>query len=148
MALYIVQHGKAFSKEEDPERHITKEGIEDATRVAHELTHRDIPLDRIMHSGKSRAEDTARIFRHALDTSIPLVAHEGMAPNDDAAAFAETIDTAENLMVVGHQPFLGKLIALLVNGDETVQSESVVNAGVIALEWNNGWSVSWRIDPS
>ncbi len=33
MRIYLVQHGKAKSKEEDPERSLTIEGIEESTQI-------------------------------------------------------------------------------------------------------------------
>ena len=37
MKLYLVQHGQAVSKEEDPERPLSEQGREDVRRVATRL---------------------------------------------------------------------------------------------------------------
>ena len=35
--IYLVQHGKAFTEKENPERPLTPEGIDDTTRIADAL---------------------------------------------------------------------------------------------------------------
>src|SRR5262245_48286544 len=62
MRAYLVQHGKAVSAEEDPNRSLTDEGREDVRRVARFLCEQRISVSLIMHSGKSRAEETAHIL--------------------------------------------------------------------------------------
>ena len=62
MRLYLMQHGKSKSKEEDPDRSLTDEGRSEVERVAAFLA-RTAPSESIpiRHSGKTRARETAAI---------------------------------------------------------------------------------------
>jgi len=148
MALYLVQHGKALSKRENPDRPLTEEGINEVKEVAEQLAAKKIQLDRIIHSGKSRAVDTAKILRRALDSKIPLVLHENLNPTDPINHFIDELDDSENIMVVGHLPYLSKLISHLIIGDENKTVVNVHNGGIIALEKSEDrWGVEWIITP-
>jgi len=61
LRVYLVRHGKAKSKEEDPERHLTERGAEEVRRVARFLAAAGIQVSKILHSGKTRARQTAEI---------------------------------------------------------------------------------------
>ena len=59
MRLYLVQHGEAKSKTEDPQRPLTERGREDVARVAAFAASAGLQVGQIRHSGKRRAEETA-----------------------------------------------------------------------------------------
>ena len=67
MKLYLMQHGKAMSKEENPERPLTDQGKDDVGRVSKSIAQAEIQLSEIRHSGKRRAEDTANIVAQHLN---------------------------------------------------------------------------------
>ena len=113
MKLYLVQHGEAKSEAEDPERSLTIRGEEETRKISDAAKKRGIRPSRIYHSGKKRAEQTAGIIGEALNLSAQL--GQGLNPNDDIRPWAERIDKeAEDLMIVGHLPFLEKLASFLV----------------------------------
>ena len=60
MRLYLMQHGKSKSKEEDPDRSLTDKGRSEVERVAAFLA-RTAPSESIpiRHSAKTRARETA-----------------------------------------------------------------------------------------
>ena len=62
MQVYLVQHGLAKSKDEDPERPLTAVGREEVERVARAAAAVAVRPAAILHSGKARAEQTAEIF--------------------------------------------------------------------------------------
>ena len=64
--LYLVQHGAAKAEAEDPKRGLTAEGRHDVERMAEFLFTLHLPLDRIEHSGKRRAKETAEILAERL----------------------------------------------------------------------------------
>ncbi len=73
MALYLVQHGKSLSKEEDPEQGLSAEGSADVTRIAEVAKGYHVRPNRILHSGKKRARQTAEIFAKSLRSlRIPI----------------------------------------------------------------------------
>jgi phosphohistidine phosphatase SixA len=53
------------------------------------------------------------------------------------------------MVVVGHLPFLDRLVALLVNGDETREILSFPEGGTACLErgLDKKWRLQWFLDP-
>ena len=63
MRLFLVQHGEAKTEQEDPERPLTDRGASDVSRVARAATEaRIVTAERIVHSGKTRARQTAETW--------------------------------------------------------------------------------------
>jgi phosphohistidine phosphatase len=52
-------------------------------------------------------------------------------------------------MIVGHQPFLGKLSSLLLTGYESAGPIAFHNGGVLCLgrTADNRWQVEWLVTP-
>lgn len=53
--VYIVQHGDALSKEQDPDRPLSATGVADIEALAGVWREAHIGGARVMHSGKTRA---------------------------------------------------------------------------------------------
>lgn len=133
MAVYLVQHGKAFSKDEDPERHLTEGGIKEVTRIAETAKGYHVKVSSIRHSGIARASLTADIFASFLDIQ-DVEAVEGMAPNDDVISFSDRISVDDNTMFVGHMPFMERLSAYLLTGKTDHPVIKFQNGGIVCLE--------------
>ncbi|MDJ0848388.1 MAG: histidine phosphatase family protein [Myxococcota bacterium] len=69
MRVYLVQHGLAKSKDLDPARPLTDAGRDEAERVARAVAAAGVDPALILHSGKSRAEQTAEISNGAKAAS-------------------------------------------------------------------------------
>lgn len=134
MALYLVQHGKNLPKEKDPDRGLSGEGIAEARRIAQVAAQYDVRVSRILHSGKPRAAQTADIFSRALKPSDGVAAVDGINPMDAVAPFVANIDVAENVMIVGHLPFLEKLLSFLITGKTEPPVFRMQNAGIVCLD--------------
>ena len=52
MALYIVQHGQSLTKELDPEKGLSNQGIETVEKIALVAQNYGVKVARIQHSGK------------------------------------------------------------------------------------------------
>ena len=113
MELYLVQHGKAESKDVDPERPLTKHGLDNARKMAAYAGRLRIRVAEIRHSGKLRAMQTAEVFAEVL--GVPSSKCRGLSPNDDVAPLVDELtERAENLMLVGHLPHLARLASSLL----------------------------------
>jgi len=150
MVLYLVQHAAARSKEEDPARDLTEKGREDIERVAHHLKRLKVQVGQILHSGKTRARSTATVLVKHLQPAAGISEAPGLAPLDVPGIWADRLaPMAEDLLLVGHLPHLGKLAALLMSGD---QEKKVVNfqmgAAVRLRRMGVGqWAVDWMLTP-
>jgi len=148
MRLYLVQHGEAKSEAEDPGRSLTTRGEEETKKVSDAAKRLGICPSRIYHSGKKRAEQTAGIIAVALDLSVQL--GQGLNPNDNVRPWAERISReAEDLMIVGHLPFLEKLASFLVRGDEGAKAVVFRYSAIVCLEKKGSgrWAVDRVIKP-
>jgi phosphohistidine phosphatase len=150
MELYLVQHGKARSKEEDPERGLTDEGLAESEATAAFLARLEPRIDGIWHSGKRRAEQTARIFGDSLSIADAVAAREHLAPQDDVSSVRQQLaaPSGGNLMIVGHLPYLSNLTSALVTGHPGRQIVRFRNSCIVCLEgMGDGWLLSWMITP-
>ena len=148
MKLYLVQHGEAKSEAEDPERSTTIRGEEETKKISGAAKRLGIRPSRIYHSGKKRAEQTAGVIARAFDLSAQL--GQGLNPNDDVRPWVERISReTEDLMLVGHLPFLEKLASFLVFGDEGVKAVTFRYSAILCLEKKESgrWAVDRVIKP-
>ena len=149
MRLYLVQHGKAKSKEEDPERDLSKEGLEEAKRISAAFAEMKPDIHVIWHSGKRRAQHTAEIIAGALDIQNRIMEHTGLAPRDEVSDIRSTLEkTHKNLAIVGHLPHLSHLSSLLLAGNTQRDLIRFRNAGIVCLEKDEGrWRLVWMLTP-
>jgi phosphohistidine phosphatase len=150
MQLYLVQHGAAKGETEDPQRRLTAEGEKVVERMAVHLSALKLHLDRIEHSGKERARQTAEIMAAHLHPAEGTHQVSGLAPNDDVAPMRERLQNeSRSLMIVSHLPYLSRLLSWLlgVQPERTVVSFRM--GGVVHLERgsNADWSVRWILVP-
>ena len=134
MALYVVQHGKSLAKEQDPEKGLSAEGQAETQRIAEVARGYAVSVAIIVHSGKKRARQTAEIFATALTPEKGIDVQTGMNPLDDVRSFVERLPLDQNIMLVGHLPFLEKLIGLLVCGDPEQMLFKLQNSGIFCLD--------------
>ena len=150
MRLYLVRHGEAKPKQEDPERHLTEKGRRDAEKVAAFLKPLGLCVRALWQSGKARAAQTAEILARSLAVEEGVLERPGLAPNDSVEPVkAEVERAAGDLVIVGHLPFLDKLASLLVAGREGTDAVAFLCAGVVCLERGEegAWSVLWAVTP-
>ncbi len=134
MALYLVQHGKSLPKAEDPEKGLSAEGKMETERIAEVTAGYQVPVSSILHSGKKRARETAEIFSMRLSPASGSEPCDGMNPLDDVRAFAGRLRLADDIMLVGHLPFLERLIGLLVCGNPDQTVFKLQNSGIVCLD--------------
>jgi phosphohistidine phosphatase len=150
MRLYLVQHGLAKSEEEDPERPLSDKGAFESERVAAHLASRGIKVQRIFHSSKLRARETARIFARHLKAENAVLERDGLAPKDDPAIWKARLDAEEDdILLVGHLPHQAMLASSLLCGESDRDIIRFRNSGVVCLDRgdNRSWSVSWMLVP-
>lgn len=150
MRLYLIQHGEAASKEVDPDRPLTDQGASDVQRLAVLLAKRGIGAARIVHSGKTRAKQTADALAAAAEPRVSPEAVDGLNPMDSVERMGmRIVEWTKDTMIAGHQPFLGKLAARLLCGDENAMSVGFVPGTAVCLErgQDGAWSLVWMLPP-
>ena len=140
--LYLVRHGEAKPKDEDPERGLTPDGAQAVARMAAWAASVGMRVDAIRHSGKLRAQQTAEIFAEHLTAAPAPQAVSGLAPNDDVQTMADQVRNAGRpIMLVGHLPFLDRLASLLITGSAHTSVVSLDAGALLVLGQNEG---VWR----
>ncbi len=150
MDVYLMQHGEAMPAELDPSRSLSEVGQRSVEVVSRHAAACGVRIDRIVHSGKLRAVESALILAKALGCAD--VRHvDGLAPGADVeAAVAALVDPSAvgSLAIVGHLPFLDRLASALVTGDPGAHVLAVRNGGLVKLvPVERGWAVAWAITP-
>jgi len=150
MKLYLTQHGEALSKELDAQRPLSKKGVADVEKLAKFLKQANVKFDRIIHSGKLRAEQTAIHLANHINNDIELETTGIINPNDSPEAFAMQSDSWEgDTLIVGHLPFMARLVSHLLNNEDEPLIVAYQPGSVVCLECNadKKWLINWMIRP-
>ena len=150
MALFLVRHGRNLPEEIDFRKRLSREGITEVECVAARAQDRGVRVETIIHSPAARARQTAEIMASYLKPGRGAMEVSGLAANNDVEAFARIIDAQENIMVVGHLPFLERLCSYLVTGSADAPTVSFKSGTMVCLEKGPGghaWTIRWTIMP-
>ena len=147
--IFLVQHGEAVAKEENPDRPFTEAGRAIVEQVADWAARVGLPVGQIRHTGKLRAQQTAAMLAERLQPKEGVAVDERMTPKGDVAPLAEALkDCPCSIMLVGHMPFLGRLTGLLVAGDSNREVVQFHQGGVVGLiQTVDGWQVWFAVPP-
>ncbi len=148
--VFLVRHGEAKQKNEDPWCGLTNAGEAAIQKLANWLGAAGIRIHEIHHSGKRRAEQTAAILASALDPPVEPRETSGLKPNDDVRPIADLINRGEhNIMIVGHLPFLGRLVGQCTTGDPEASVVGFDTGTLVCLARSDGrWTVERAVSPS
>ena len=134
MRIWILRHGQAEpTAASDAERSLTEVGQAEAIRMAEQLAGHS--LDVILASPYRRAQQTAELVRRELGFRRGVTTVDWLTPDDDPMVVLDQLsDRAEDeLLLVSHQPLVGQLISLLVDGHRQGHY-SMPTAGLACLD--------------
>jgi len=150
MALYLIQHGKSLPKDLDPDQGLSEEGIAETRRMANLAKDHGVTVSQIRHSVKTRARQTAEIFAQTLKPQKGIQEVSGIQPLDDVTAYASRIDPGQNIMLVGHLPFMERMTSYLITGSVDKPVLKFQNSGIVCLDKeieNQSWVILWSLMP-
>jgi phosphohistidine phosphatase len=149
MALFLVQHGNSLPEEEDPDQGLSPEGKFEVERMAVLAKKNGITVSRIYHSGKTRARQTAAIMGVILQPPQGVEERTGLDPLGEVTPVAGALAARDNVMLVGHLPFLAKLASLLLTGSEERPVFKFQQGGILCLdqEADGTWLIQWVLLP-
>jgi phosphohistidine phosphatase len=151
MPIFLVQHGRCLPKEADPEKGLSDEGKREVERIAEVAAHYGVQVDRIVHSGKKRARQTAQRFASALKPRRGSQEMAGLRPLDAVKPVADALSGNERLMLVGHLPFMSRLASYLVTGSAETPVFEFQNGGIVCLNHqaaSKTWIIQWTLMPT
>ncbi len=151
MNLYLVQHAEAYPKESDPEQSLSKVGLQNIRKTAYFASEvLNIRVSMILHSGKTRAEQTAGILGKRLNPTNGVNVADGLKAMDKPSIWADRLkEQFEDIMLVGHLPYMSRLASLLLCGDSEKEIIKFRNAGIVNLIRDDlkVWSIGWILIP-
>ena len=150
MNVYLVQHGKPVPKEENPQRPLSSQGKAEVQRMAVFAKDSGVQVKELVHSGKTRARQTAEIMVSHTNPGLEAKERAGLSPLDEVKEIASQIQGADkDLLIAGHLPHLAKLASMLVSGEEAIPVVKFQQGGVVCLEKDEEgrWSVAWMVVP-
>lgn len=154
MKLYVLRHAIALDQTEwrkaDAERPLTEKGRKRMIEAAKGIKALDLSFDWILTSPYRRAYDTARIVAKTLKAEKKLKVSRSLASDGDPKTLMRHLALDyrawESVLLVGHEPYLSRLIGVLIGGPEArmdfkkgglclLNAESLAYDRCATLEW-------------
>jgi phosphohistidine phosphatase len=129
MNLYILRHAIAVEPgspayEDDSQRPLMTKGVNKMKQIAVGLRYLEAEVDLILSSSHLRAQQTAAILAKTYGIQDKLIVTPALLPEAPTSQIISEINEKysqlKNIVLVGHQPFLGNLISTLISGDPTL----------------------------
>lgn len=129
MNLYLLRHGLAAELgtrglSKDADRPLTPEGKQKLRKIAGAMEAMGLAFDLIVSSPYVRARETAESVRAACKVRVELELSEALAPGGSTRELISLLNRRkpppENVLLVGHEPYLSGLVSLLVAGDPSL----------------------------
>ena len=139
MILYVFRHGEAVDASKaliDEWRYLTGKGRKATEAVAHRLVRHGLSACQIISSPLVRAVQTAQIVAQTCGKSANLEISGLLQPGGDLTELVEFVKNhpGKRVMVVGHEPQLGMLVARLLGRGGQIQLKK---SGCVMLEIRN-----------
>ena len=125
-------------------RPLSRTGHDQAARLAAAVTAKGVVLDRIWHSSKLRARQTAEALFLGCNQSATVSSVRGLLPGDPPTWMRDQLmHESETIALVGHFPHLLALLSALVG-----EGQSFPLHGCVLLEpASDAWREVWRFAP-
>jgi phosphohistidine phosphatase len=125
MDIFILRHGIAVEPgtsgfENDSDRPLIPKGERRLRSAAAAMKKLELSFDLILSSPFVRARQTAEIVASELKLKKRVEFFDGLVPGGNPKALIYALNglnlVPENVLLVGHEPYLSRLISLLVSG--------------------------------
>jgi phosphohistidine phosphatase len=140
MNLFFLRHGNAEERSlrwnPDGKRPLTREGERRMAEVARGIQALGLSFDLILTSPYVRALRTAEILADEIGSKKPFETGN-LTPNADLKNIVDEINenfaSVEQIALVGHEPFMGRLISTLISGEAAAVAVELKKAGFCKL---------------
>jgi len=130
MELFILRHGVAVARgsseyPDDGDRPLTPEGTRGMRKIARGMRAMGLSFDHVFSSPLVRSKQTAEIAVRILQPDHSVEYTPRLEPDGDREVFIGECLTKcgeeDQVLVVGHEPYLSGLVSLLVCGDDSLE---------------------------
>ena len=142
MNLFILRHGIAVERDpvsfpDDSRRPLTLKGEDRVRAICEAMKALELSFDHLLSSPYRRASQTAEIVATELSLKKALEFRDELTPEGDPKALLKYLGkwepTPENVMLVGHEPYLSSFISQLISG-EAAAAIDLKKGGLAKLE--------------
>jgi phosphohistidine phosphatase len=160
MNLFLLRHGiaaepDALGIKTDAERPLVPKGEDRLRAAAVAMEKMKLSFDAIISSPYLRAKQTAEIVARHFKLQKKLAFSDDLIPGGNPQALIRQINdlkpAPENILLVGHEPYLSRFIALLAAGIPTATIEmkkgGLCKLEVEELECGHCATLAWLLTP-
>ena len=159
MRLFLLRSAEAANGKKDAKRKLNSNGIESLSKLVDCLSKKDLnEIAEVRHSPFIRAAQTAKQFKKMAGIKAKVREVPLLEPLADFRILADFIESSnETLLLVGHQPNLGRLGTYLLSRESDVTLLDLKPGGLACLTSNgpkvdggaagNHWQLNWQIKP-
>lgn len=145
--VFLIRHADSTHETvalRDPHRHLTALGRRQAREIGDRLRWHDCVPTHIWSSPLVRAMQTAELVTSGLHSDIPVETLPALAPEDnprDVVAAVQKLAAGSAVLLIGHEPGLSAVGALLVNQPEFASLAKAQAARIVdgVLRWRFAW---------
>ena len=159
MNLYLMRHAiaaEADGNTEDSQRPLTEKGRGKLGKIVYNMEKLGLEFDVILSSPYLRTRQTAEVVADGLNVRPEnMLETENLTPFAFADKLVEEIkarDPVENLLLVGHEPFLSQLIGMLVAGDASLSIDmkkaGLCKLSIVQLTYGRCATLEWLLTPA
>jgi phosphohistidine phosphatase len=161
MDLLLLRHAIAVERgtpgyEHDSDRPLTKKGIQKMYRVAEGMLALDFSFDVVLSSPFARAKHTAEIVVEVFKARKKLEFTSLLATDGDPAKLVDLVNERyadkNSVMLVGHEPYLGRLASVLVTGRDdlgiVLKKGGLCKLSMSRLSYDRCANLEWFLTPS
>lgn len=136
MQLFLMQHGLALSEQENAERPLSPAGVSQIQDAAAGVKQLRLVFDLIISSPKRRAHQSAALLAETLRYPYgDILVSDSLLPQADPKDILDLLivePPQSSILLVGHQPCLGRFASLLLGGGGV----QVENASLAAFSYD------------
>ena len=158
MELYFLRHGVAVERgtpgyKDDPARPLTPKGRKQLKKISSALRKMELSFDVILSSPFLRAKETAEIVAKNLKLGKNVAETDSLKPGGNGKNLCHQLAKldAQKILLVGHEPELSRLIALLISGDDSLavdfKKSSLCKLDIVKLRHGRCATLAWLLTP-
>ena len=163
MNLFILRHAIACDPGDDglpkdlpdADRPLSAKGQQKLWRSTEAMRALELKFDAVVSSPLLRARQTALIVTEAFELRRKLVLTDHLAPDGSPKLLVEQLNDlgprAKNILLVGHEPYLSRLISLLISGSTTaaidLRKGGLAKLEIEELRYARCATLAWLLTP-
>ena len=150
--LYLLRHAKSSWKEpgiQDFDRPLNGRGMEAAPLVGRYIRKQGLRVDLLLCSPAARARQTAALVQEAARLTADLLYDERIYEADAARLIevvAQAPESADALMLVGHNPGMEELLKLLTGEAREMATATLACVALDIEKWSKARADAGRLE--